>query len=172
MAHYTVTFSCGHTETIQLFGKIADRERRIAWLENNGVCSECYRKAQAEQRARATAEAAEATADLPQLQGTEKQIAWATVIRAKAAALGQAPIRAYMENILAGIHADNPQQYSRIMERLKVICADRHFDGVMDIYRQHVAMHDDCRYWIDSRDLQPRTLVEEIIAELSAEDQE
>lgn len=166
MAHYKINFSCGHTETIQLFGKIADRERRIAWLENSGICSECYKKAQAEQRARATAEAAEATADLPQLKGSDKQIAWATVIRAKAAALGSAPIRTYIENILGGICEDNPERYAQIMEHLKVICAERKFDAIIDIYKKHVAMHDDCRYWIDSRDLQPRTLVEEIIAEL------
>lgn len=41
---YEVTFSCGHTETIELFGKTADRERKIAYYEKYGVCSECYKE--------------------------------------------------------------------------------------------------------------------------------
>lgn len=36
---YEVKMSCGHTETIQLFGKIADRERRIEWLERDYVAN-------------------------------------------------------------------------------------------------------------------------------------
>lgn len=35
-----VTHSCGHTESVELFGKSADRERRAAWLEAQ-PCAEC-----------------------------------------------------------------------------------------------------------------------------------
>ena len=28
---YDVRFSCGHTHTVELFGKSADRERKIKW---------------------------------------------------------------------------------------------------------------------------------------------
>lgn len=41
---YEVKMSCGHTETIQLFGKTADRERRIEWLERYGLCEECKKE--------------------------------------------------------------------------------------------------------------------------------
>lgn len=41
---YTVNFSCGHTETVELFGKTSDRERKIAYFEKYGVCSHCYRE--------------------------------------------------------------------------------------------------------------------------------
>lgn len=40
---YTITYSCGHGGTIELFGKSAERERRIEWLENNGLCPDCYK---------------------------------------------------------------------------------------------------------------------------------
>ena len=33
MAKYTVTYKCGHTATIQLFGKYDDRERKIAYYK-------------------------------------------------------------------------------------------------------------------------------------------
>ena len=41
---YDVKFSCGHTEEMQLFGKMEDRERKIKYLGKNGLCSECYKK--------------------------------------------------------------------------------------------------------------------------------
>lgn len=40
---YDVKFSCGHEETVQLFGKHIEREHRIAWYESCGSCSECRR---------------------------------------------------------------------------------------------------------------------------------
>lgn len=76
MAKYQVTFSCGHIEEMQLFGKVKDRERKIEYWERNGLCSECYRKQQLEA---ATKKAGEM--GLPELQGTEKQVAWAQKIR-------------------------------------------------------------------------------------------
>ena len=83
MAKYDVTFSCGHTETIQLFGKETDRQRKIKWYEEHCVCSSCYKKQQEEAR-KAAAEKAAAEASklgLPELIGTPKQIAWAEEIR-------------------------------------------------------------------------------------------
>ena len=41
---YNVKFSCGHTEEIELFGKVRDREERIKYFEERGVCSACYRE--------------------------------------------------------------------------------------------------------------------------------
>lgn len=46
MAKYNVRFSCGHTETIELFGKVRERERKIAYYEECGCCSACYREKQ------------------------------------------------------------------------------------------------------------------------------
>lgn len=44
MAKYKVDFSCGHTETIELVGKYKERERKIAYYEECGCCSACYRE--------------------------------------------------------------------------------------------------------------------------------
>lgn len=43
MAKYTIKFSCGHEEEKQLFGPNKDRERKIKFFEERGVCSACYR---------------------------------------------------------------------------------------------------------------------------------
>lgn len=85
---YTVTFSCGHEATVDLFGKTSERDRRIAWYEKEGVCPDCYRKMKEEERKQADEELAayaekiETEYKLPELEGTEKQVAWARKIRA------------------------------------------------------------------------------------------
>ena len=77
MAKYEITYACGHVEDVQIYGKAADREREIAHRER-GICKECWKAEQA-QAAQETAK----TFDLAQLEGSEKQIAWANDIRAK-----------------------------------------------------------------------------------------
>ena len=46
MAKYTVTRNCGHTEQVELYGKMSDRDRKIEWMEK-GECRDCYSKANA-----------------------------------------------------------------------------------------------------------------------------
>ncbi|WP_313971777.1 hypothetical protein [uncultured Selenomonas sp.] len=77
MAKYDITCSCGHTETVQIYGKAAEREKEIARREK-GICKDCWKAAQAES-AKETAQ----VFGLVQLEGSEKQIAWANDIRAK-----------------------------------------------------------------------------------------
>lgn len=85
MAKYTVTRACGHNETVVLYGKSRDREWRLEQVEPSKLCYECYQKQLAEQREKENREAAEAARamNLPQLTGTEKQVAWAETIRQK-----------------------------------------------------------------------------------------
>lgn len=74
MAKYDVTYKCGHTHKLELYGKIDDRINKIAWLEENALCPECFKKQKLE-------EAISKANDLPLLEGSEKQIAWAMTIR-------------------------------------------------------------------------------------------
>jgi hypothetical protein len=78
MAKYIVNFSCGHSEEKHLSGKVSDRERTISYWEQSGTCTECWKK---EQEAKRQA-AINACKTLPNLTGSEKQIAWAEKIRA------------------------------------------------------------------------------------------
>ena len=85
---YYVTFSCEHEGEVNLYGKAAERDRRIAWYEEEGICPDCYRKMKDEERRKADEELAayadkiETEWSLPELEGTEKQVAWARKIRA------------------------------------------------------------------------------------------
>lgn len=84
MAKYTVNHSCGHTEEHNIVGTNVhgERDRKIEWLQSQ-VCSECYKAQKATERAEAAAAAAKQNANMPKLEGSEKQIAWAEQIRAK-----------------------------------------------------------------------------------------
>lgn len=62
MAKYTITHTCGHTETVNLQGPTAERERRIAAMEST-PCAECRAK------------------EGEGMTGSVKQIAWAVDIR-------------------------------------------------------------------------------------------
>ena len=82
MAKYTVTHSCGHSETVQLVGPGRERESRREWLESS-PCTDCWQAEKAAKRTEATAQATAAArqAGLPTLEGSEKQVAWAETIR-------------------------------------------------------------------------------------------
>ena len=70
---YEIEYACGHTGTVQLFGKTADRERKVKWLKTQ-LCPACE-KAEREKRYDAEAKEAKEKADelgLPELQGSEK----------------------------------------------------------------------------------------------------
>ncbi len=72
---YDVTYSCGHTATVELFGKTDDRERKLHWMETEGMCPDCYREWQCEENNR---KVRESLGDilLPQLTAkSEKQLA-------------------------------------------------------------------------------------------------
>lgn len=41
---YTIMMSCGHEDTVELFGKEKERDRKIEYFKNFGLCKECYKK--------------------------------------------------------------------------------------------------------------------------------
>ena len=75
MAKYEISHTCGHTRTVELFGKYEDREREIEWLESQG-CPECAKAREARQ-----SEEIESELGLKPLAGSDKQGAWAKSIR-------------------------------------------------------------------------------------------
>lgn len=49
MAKYNITFSCGHEEERDMLGKSIDRERKVKYFEEEGLCSKCYNQKKREQ---------------------------------------------------------------------------------------------------------------------------
>lgn len=56
---------------------------KIKWMEQHALCSECKRKELEEKHRQEYEEALQQSATLPELEGSEKQIAWAVTIRQK-----------------------------------------------------------------------------------------
>lgn len=85
MAKYSVTRVCGHDEIVNLIGKMKDREWRLNNVEPNKLCAECYQVELNRQREEVNRQTAEAAKDmnLPELEGSEKQVAWAETLRQK-----------------------------------------------------------------------------------------
>ena len=82
MAWYYGTYACGHEGRVNVIGPTKDRE----WKVNHHfekLCPECYEKWQQEERERKSIEAQKETEtlELPELEGTEKQVSWAITLR-------------------------------------------------------------------------------------------
>lgn len=77
MAWYYGTYSCGHEGRVNIIGPTKDRQ----WKADsyfNSLCSDCYALKKQEEVERIITER-----DLPELSGTEKQVAWANTLRVK-----------------------------------------------------------------------------------------
>lgn len=82
MAWYYGTFNCGHEGRVDITGPSKDRQRKADWRFNDS-CYECKTERRLEERKKRQQEAVgrAMSMQLPPLQGSEKQIAWATTLR-------------------------------------------------------------------------------------------
>lgn len=144
MAKYDITFSCGHTENRDLIGKVKDRERKIEYFENHGLCTECWeaeKKRQfEEQNQKATEEAREY--GLPDLTGSEKQVPWATTLRQKFIADTEKYIGTREEKLAGGLFTADPTGQAQLETILR---------GMRAAVEEKLLTETSARYWIDSR---------------------
>ncbi len=82
MAWYYGEYSCGHKGRVDIVGPTKHRQWK-ADRHFEGLCEECWEAKKVSDREAANAEAAKKAAEmeLPELQGSEKQVAWANTIR-------------------------------------------------------------------------------------------
>jgi len=139
MAKYEVNYSCGHSAEIQLFGPTKARYRKIEWLEESGVCPECYKAQKDAERAAATQKAAEEakSSGLPELIGSEKQVAWAESIR------NEALNHNNKINDDPQIIADQPEEKQEEARRALEILITA---------RKRLEVETSAKWWIDNRD--------------------
>ena len=85
---HRITHTCGHEQTHFIAGFASQQERKATWLRTT-VCGACYRKQRQEENERDAAASQQAVAhlSLAPLNGSERQVSWATTIRAKRIAL-------------------------------------------------------------------------------------
>ncbi|MGM7669285.1 hypothetical protein [Microbacterium sp. A93] len=82
---FPIRFTCGHIETKDLASTLAGKRKAKAFgLGKNLVCSKCFRSSNREERNRENrqqlidAQTFDEEHGLPELTGSDKQIAWAT----------------------------------------------------------------------------------------------
>lgn len=153
MTWYTVEHACGDTERHQITGSTAaERDWRAAALRET-ECSACQQRQREAEHARRNAAAAAAAADqgLPALTGTDRQVPWATTIRADALALLDEML-AYIDNegptAAAGQRADDQRR-------------------VIESYRRIYLAATQAKAWIDYRAwaLRPGELARRLVTE-------
>lgn len=81
MAKYDITYACGHTASVALWGNLTEREKKIQYYQTQ-VCPDCKKAANKIEYAEATQKAKDI--QLPDLEGSKDQIGWANVIRVDA----------------------------------------------------------------------------------------
>lgn len=141
MAWYELHHSCGHTGRVNLIGPHKQRNWRIERMEAD-ICDECKERARAEENARAAAE--NKKLGLPELKGTEKQVAWAETIR---------------KNILEEIE----KQMAEMVEKGKTPTQEQlaDFNAALDV----VMGKQSASWWIDHRDTYIQNILSECLKE-------
>lgn len=151
MAKYDVTYSCGHEGTIQLFGPTSQREKQLE-IAALRLCPECYRKKKEAERAEINKEAERKSEaeGLPELTGSEKQVAWANTLRLqKMKALDEWIEEIQSEGKLGGIirSADGEKYKSPVAEMLA---------GEKFLLENMT----EARFWIDNRFSMPSEILD------------
>jgi hypothetical protein len=132
LAKYDVTYACGHSDTIQLYGPGRDRDWKLA-REESKLCPDCYKAKLEADRQKQNAEAAEANqaAGLPVLEGTEKQITRAETIRKQI-------IECIEKNIFGRMDTEKIKEHPEIYQRhVKIF--------------ESIKQHTNASWWIDNR---------------------
>jgi hypothetical protein len=138
VARYDVQHACGHTVEHQLTGPGRTRDWRLKRLAEE-TCWDCDRAERAAALDLVNHQAAEAAAaaGLPTLEGSERQVAWATTLRADALA----------ELDIWGAEASTKSARPRRDAQL------------MDLYRQVLLRQTAAREWIDTRYVEGSSLL-------------
>lgn len=133
---YDVTYRCGHTGRVDLVGKGSDRESRIAWLATCDCpdCQAAYQKAHLESR--------EAELKMPELTGSDKQIAWARDLRL-----------ARMDHLDAYIIEEAERSYGIYNKRMYSPEMTAQIAAVKEMLFGWLRTKTDSKFYIDNRDI-------------------
>ena len=125
---YDITYSCGHAGTVELYGKTSERESKIRWYETTAVCPECYKK-QREAAAETTTKY-----ELPELEGSEKQVAWAKKLMESAITVLETEGRKTAEE-QAPTEAAKSQAHKAIDAHIARIRSAKHAADIIDTFK-------------------------------------
>ena len=133
MAFYPVEFSCGHTHDISFSGTDDERNSAIKYYKQFKKCFKCDKEERNKNYNERVEKAVQENCLLISLEGSEKQIAWAEVVRAD-------KIREIDELYSGKILSDKGQK-------------------LLDDTIKLLEREDDAVFWIDIRDDLPKIIL-------------
>lgn len=139
MAKYYVTHSCGHEEVVQLYGKESSRRWMVKKMESE-PCNDCIRKEAIETLKKKAEEN-----DLPELDGSQKQIEWSMSIRQHFLDIIE-DLSESMNKEMDATIASNPDKTEKY-EKLRTEYTEKFNKSIMYISEQTKA-----NFFIDDRD--------------------
>lgn len=146
MSWYYGTYSCEHEGRVNIVGPEKNRQW-IADRKFEGLCPECYKKHLEEKRIKdneISAKKAEEM-ELPELQGSEKQVAWANTLRQK-----------FIDKF-------------DIMDEMDKKAMSRLVKNYNEVFNFMITNKTLAKYWIDNRDTSCRNLIYEERDNIKAE---
>ena len=139
MAKYLITYKCGHEVERQLFGKISDRENYISWAQEQ-LCPACQRKIHHnEVLADAVAKG------YPELEGSEKQVAWAMDLRYTFVNDTEDYIKEEIEYVIPDFYKNEVVRNEQLAQ------FDKFCTELREVVAYLLANKTSAKYWIDSR---------------------
>lgn len=144
----TVIFSCGHEGTVMVSGNQTQKREMAEYLARNRVCPDCYRREKAaEKKARdAELEREVKKLGLPELNGTEKQVAWALNLRRKFMADIESRI-IYIEENLNHKRSFEQKSAQRLLENMNV----QNTEDIREIANEILKTKSEAKYWIENQ---------------------
>ncbi len=130
MTKFTVKHACGHEAPHGYSGPEEELRRRKEWLQRR-PCQACWRQEES-----STAAAQSQELQLPALEGTEQDKAWAEVIRLKAVAHN----RDYHKRLLGS------KKVAEEEEEMKAAIISAANEALRDLENRR-----DARWWLDNR---------------------
>lgn len=150
MAKYLNTYKCGHEVERQLFGKISDRENYISWAQEQ-LCPACQRKIHHDEVAcqrkvyhnNVLADAA--AKGYPELEGSEKQVAWAMDLRYTFVNDTEDYIKEEIEYVIPDVYKNEVARNEQLAQ------FDKFCTELREVVAYLLANKTSAKYWIDSR---------------------
>ena len=139
MAKYLITYKCGHEVERQLFGKISDRENYISWAQEQ-LCPACQRKIHHDE---ALADAV--AKGYPELEGSEKQVAWAMDLRYTFVNDTEDYIKEEIEYVIPDVYKNEVARNEQLAKFNK-FCTE-----LCEVVAYLLTNKTSAKYWIDSR---------------------
>ena len=159
MSWYYGTYSCGHKGRVNIIGPVKDRQWK-ADRKFSKMCPECWEKHLEKERERKNKEAEEKAKEmeLPELTGSERQIAWANTLR---------------QNLIDNLTnlAEDKREMKDITELYDIGCR-LNKDKVLQFMHYIISSKAAARFYIDNRSLSMGRYIEKYAQEAFKSDEE